>query len=179
MNMKYVALLRGINVGGNRKVPMADLKVSFEQLGFTGVKTLINSGNVIFESDINHDEKLTKMIEKQLEKDFGFAVATIVRSQDEIQKVVKAVPVAWVNNADMKCDVMFLWPEIDNKKVLDQIAHNPDMEDLKYVSGAVIWRIDRQNATKSKVIRIVGTKPYKQMTIRNCNTVRKLNQLMD
>lgn len=176
--MKYVALLRGINVGGNRMVPMADLKASFEQLGFADVKTYINTGNVIFATNISNPLKLTKMIEKQILKDFGFDVAVIVRSQDQIQKVVKAIPDSWNNDNEQKCDVMFLWPEIDDKNVLDQLIYNPDMEDLKYVPGAVIWRIDRKNATKSKVIRIVGTKLYKQITIRNCNTVRKINQLM-
>jgi len=176
--MKYVALLRGINVGGNRKVPMADLKASFEGLGFTGIKTFINSGNVIFETDINHTEELTKVIEKQIETDFGFAVAVILRSQAEMKKVVKAIPDTWVNNKEMKCDVMFLWPEFDSPKVLEQLVHNPKMEDLRYVRGAIIWRIDRANATKSRVIKIIGTKLYKQITVRNVNTTRKINQLM-
>jgi uncharacterized protein (DUF1697 family) len=176
--MKYVALLRGINVGGNRKVPMASLKLSFEEMGFTNVKTFINSGNVIFDTDINHIEKLTKMIEKQILKDFGFEVAVILRSQVQIHKLVKAIPDTWVNNADMKCDVMFLWPEVDSPEVLKLLTYNPEIEDLTYVPGAVIWQIDRANATKSQVIKIIGTKLYKQITIRNCNTVRKLNELM-
>lgn len=177
--MKFVALLRGINVGGNRKVPMADLKASFEELGFTDVKTFINSGNVIFETDFSHTDKLTKLIQKQIEKDFGFAVAVLLRSQPEMQKLEKAIPGTWVNDKEMKCDVMFLWPEIDSPKVLDQLIHNPEMEDLKYVPGAVIWRIDRPNATKSKVIKIIGTKLYKQITVRNANTARKIYQLME
>jgi uncharacterized protein (DUF1697 family) len=176
--VKYVALLRGINVGGNRKVPMASLKASFEELEFTEVKTFINSGNVIFVTKLSDERKITKMIEQQIEKDFGFAVASIVRSQNQIQKVVTAIPDAWVNNSDMKCDVMFLWPEIDNANSLEQLNYNPEMEDLKYLPGAIIWRIDRNNVTKSKVLKIIGSKLYKQITVRNINTVRKLNQLM-
>ena len=176
--MVYVALLRGINVGGKTRVEMTKLKTTFEHLGFEDVKTYINSGNVIFSSSSNNQKSLTTKIEAEIEKDFRFKVPVILRSFDEIKKLLQKIPKTWVNDQNMKCDVMFLWSEIDNPKILEQIPHNPEIEDVIYLPGAVVWRIDRDKVKRGKVLRIVGTDTHKQMTIRNPNTVRKLYELM-
>lgn len=176
--MTYVALLRGINVGGNRKVEMARLKLTFEKLGFTNVKTFINSGNVIFRTDASDEAELTKQIETAIEKDFGFAVNVLLRSLDEIAALVQAIPKNWVNDSVMKCDVMFLWQGLDSPKVLEQIPSKPELEDVRYFPGAVLWRVDRDKITRGRVLRIIGTDVYKQLTVRNANTVRKLYSLM-
>ena len=175
--MFYVALLRGINVGGKGKVGMTDLRALFEGLGFGNVKTYINSGNVIFETS-NPEAGLVKTIETAIEKHFGFAVRVIVRDQASIEKLVRAIPKTWVNDKAMRCDVMILWKEIDNPKILEQLPFNPYLEDLKYFPGAVVWRISRANVTKTRMTKILGTDLYKQITIRNVNTVRKLHELM-
>lgn len=176
--MIYVALLRGINVGGKTKVEMAKLKVTFEQLGFEHVKTYINSGNVIFESESTDAAKLVKQIETAITRDFNLAVPILLRSQPEIKKLVKAIPDNWVNNSAMKCDVMFLQPEIDKPKILEQIPHNPDIEDVAYYPGAVVWRIDRDKVARGKVLKIIGSEVHKKLTVRNPNTVRKLCEMM-
>lgn len=176
--MVYVALLRGINVGGNRKVEMPKLKLTFERAGFKNVKTYINSGNVIFESSEKDALKLCEQIEKAIEKEFGFEVPVLIRSLDEIEKFLEKLPENWVNDTTMKCDVMFLWPDIDSPDILNKIPHNPEIEDVVYYPGAVVWRIDRDKVTRGKVIRIVGTDLHKKLTIRNPNTVRKLHELM-
>ncbi len=174
----YVALLRGINVGGNNKIEMAKLRQTFERLGFAGVKTLIASGNVVFRTEETSPAKLTKKIESAVEADFGMRIKVVLRDQTSMGKLVKAIPTAWVNDKEMKCDVMFLSEEVDNKTVLKQLPFDPAIEDVKYVPGAVIWRIDREKAAKSHMFRIVGTKLHQQMTVRNPNTVRKLYELM-
>jgi uncharacterized protein (DUF1697 family) len=175
----YVTLLRGINVGGNRKVEMAKLRQSFESLGFEAVRTLIASGNVIFRASSIDAGKLARQIEAAIEKDFGFEVDVMVLNQDSIERLVKAIPASWVNDKDTKCDVMFLWPQADNPGVIQQLPPTkPEIEDVKYVPGAVLWRIDRVNAGRSRMFKISGTALYKQMTIRNPNTVRKIYELM-
>lgn len=176
--MIYVALLRGINVGGNRKVEMAKLKVTFEHASFSNVKTCINSGNVIFESASNDVKELCKQIEKAIMKDFGFEVPVLIRSAAEIEKFLKKLPNTWVNDADMRCDVMFLWPDADSPEIVNRIPHNPEIEDVLYFPGAVVWRIDRDKVRRGQVIKIIGTDMYKKLTIRNANTVRKLYELM-
>lgn len=177
--MVYVALLRGINVGGNNKVDMKQLKASFEDAGMRAVKTYINSGNVIFVGDETDPTTLTEILETIIEKTFGFRVKVLLRSIDDIRAVADRLPETWQNNADMKCDVLFLWEQYDSPSVLQQLTIKPDLEDVEYVAGAILWRVDRQNVTRSGLIKLVGTDLYKHMTIRNCNTVRKLLLLME
>ena len=176
--MTYVALLRGINVGGNNKVSMAELKKTFERLDFSNVKTFINSGNIIFNVDSDDQTQLTKVIEAEIEKDFGFTVKVLLRDLPGMQKLVKGIPEKWVNDQTMKCDVMFLWPEIDSKNILKQIPYKPEIEDVIYLEGTVVWRVDRDKITKGRVLKIIGSDVYKKMTIRNPNSVRKILALM-
>ena len=176
--MRYVALLRGINVGGKAKVEMARLKVCFEGLGLKSVGTYINSGNVIFETAAKDRKRLIGKIERAIEHEFGFRVPLVLRTLDELARVTTSVPPAWVTDPRMRCDVMFLWPEADSRSVLQKVPVHPEFEDLMYVPGALVWRIDRADAGKSKVGSVIGSDLYKQLTIRNINTVRKLEDLL-
>jgi uncharacterized protein (DUF1697 family) len=176
--MVYVALLRGINVGGKGMVPMARLKAIFEALGLKDVQTYINSGNVIFKSPQSNSSALTKRIEAAIKKDVGLTVRVLLRDLPQMKYLVAGIPRSWVNDGQMKCDVMFLWDEVDRPAVLRDLPVNREIEDVKYVKGAVLWRIDRKLASKSRMTRIVGSDLHKNMTIRNPNTVRKLYELM-
>ena len=176
--MIYIALLRGINVGGNNKISMQELKVVFERVGMQNVSTYINSGNVIFESDINSKDKATNILEKAIETSLGLSIKVIIRDKNNILSLAKSLPDNWVNDTNTKCDVMFLWDSIDNPDVLKQITIKPDIDNVVYVPGALLWLVDRKNLTKSGMQNLIGTNIYKQMTIRNCNTVRKLATLV-
>ncbi|NAS32595.1 DUF1697 domain-containing protein [Flavobacteriaceae bacterium R38] len=89
---KYIAFLRGINVGGHHKVPMADLRKTLESLGFKNVITLLNSGNIIFYTTINNTGELEKLISEHLEKNFGFSIPTIIRSAKTILELFNNAP---------------------------------------------------------------------------------------
>lgn len=171
---KYIALLRGINVGGNNKVEMKRLKTVFEQLGFTNVSTYINSGNVVFESS---SKPISKDIENAIQAEFGFAVPTLVRSTENLITLVKAIPDDWTNDTNQKTDVLFLWEEYDSAKTLDLITTNPDVDVLQYIEGCIVWHVDRTVYNKSGMHKFVGTQVYKHMTARNINTVRKLVEI--
>lgn len=107
--MIYVAFLRGINVGGNAKVPMSDLKKAFEELGYSNVKTLLNSGNVIFDTKEPEPQILTQEIENKLTQSFGFEVSVIVRTQKEIQELIHSKPFADTKTgSDIRLYVTFL-----------------------------------------------------------------------
>lgn len=175
---KYVALLRGINVGGNNKVEMPRLKKAFESSGYKNVSTYINTGNVIFESDKKNPEILTQEIEKKLKSTFGFEIKTVIRDSKNIQKLCKMLPSNWENNTEQKTDVLFLWKDFDTEDTIKLIISNPQVDNLKYISSAIIWNLQRENYTKSGMKKFIGTKVYKNMTARNINTVRKLNDLM-
>lgn len=91
--MKYIAFLRGINVSGQKIIKMAELAKMFADMKFKNVKTYIQSGNVLFESNEKDTAKIEIKIEKQIEKTFGFDVMVFVRTKDELEKIVKAFSV--------------------------------------------------------------------------------------
>lgn len=106
---RYVAFLRGINVGGHHKVPMADLAKELKQLGFGNVATLLNSGNVLFDAANDNAEEVEKMISGHLEKKFGFPIPTIIRNAETIDELFKAAPFQNVNiTKDIRLYVSFL-----------------------------------------------------------------------
>lgn len=175
--MKYIALLRGINVGGNKSVEMSRLKALFEGLGYTDVKTYINSGNVIFSSSEKDQTKLCQELEEAIENEFGFVVPAIIKSVDQIKAIASAIPVDAQNNTEMKCDVLFLWDEVDSADVFKDLDLREGVDQVKYIPGAIIWSVKREDINKSRLLKIVGTPFYKKVTIRNCNTVRRLNEI--
>ena len=176
--MTYVALLRGINVGGKASIQMARLKLTFENLGFDNVKTFINSGNVIFTSDKKDSAQLVTLIEKAVKTDFGLAVPVTLRNINQMDVLMKELPEDWLNDNQTKCDVLFLWDEIDSPDALQFVQIKPEIEDLLYVPGALLWRIGREHINRGSMLKLVGTEPYKKMTIRNPNSVRKIYALM-
>ncbi|MFM8423658.1 MAG: DUF1697 domain-containing protein, partial [Chloroflexota bacterium] len=89
---QYLVLLRGINVGGKNIIKMADLKASFETMGFSNVLTYIQSGNVVFQSDEKDKAVLTTKIEKGLSKRFNFEAKVVVIAQKELAAIVKSAP---------------------------------------------------------------------------------------
>lgn len=177
--MVYVALLRGINVGGKNKVEMSRLRATFASVGMTDVSTYINSGNVVFKSTSRKKAELEGKLEKAIERDFGFSIKVLLRDLAAMRRLIKALPTKWTNDSNMRCDVLFLWKDYDKPGVLKDLRIKPDLEDVVYVPGAIIWRIDSSNQTRSGLLRVMGTDLYRGLTIRNCNTVRKLAELME
>ena len=173
--MKYVALLRGVNVGGNRKVPMAELKRVFEQCGFSEVKTYINSGNVIFES---LKKPTVSAIQNTILSTFGFAVPLLILDGDRMCRIAQAIPEGWQNDTTQKSDVAYLFPTVDDATITMKLGCNPDIETAVYTKGALLFSIDRKYQSRSSLLKIVGTPLYQHMTIRNINTARKLAELV-
>lgn len=171
--MKYIALLRGINVGGNRKIEMKRLKNLFESLGYTNVLTYLNSGNVIFESNTKQ-ESLQTAIPIELQKEFGFEIQTLVKNEKEIQRIANAIPQEWQNDSEQKTDVAYLFPEIDSEKILEELPVKKEFIDMRYVQGAIIWHVQKKNYNKSHLNKIISMKHYQLMTVRNVNTARFL-----
>jgi uncharacterized protein (DUF1697 family) len=157
---------------------MPHLRGVFERLGFDAVKTYINSGNVVFRTKAGDRGRLTRKIEKAIEEEFATPVAVALRDLPEIEKLLAKIPDDWVNDKTWRCDVMFLWPEFDRKAVLREFSVNPDIEDVRYLPGAVVWHIAAKDVTKSRRNKMFGTPLYRGLSIRNVNTVRKLAQLM-
>ena len=172
--MKYAALLRGINVGGNNKVPMKQLIQLFEEAGFTNVSTYINSGNIFFESQKANKVAVLEVVSATLRREFEFDIPVLVKSHEELVSIAAAIPTEWTNDDQQKTDIAYLFPEADNPQVLTQLPFDQQYINVLYVQGALIWNLHRDNYTKSKLNKIVGSKIYKLMTVRNVNTARRL-----
>lgn len=175
--MIYVALLRGINVGGNKKVDMARLARTFAATGVGDVRTYINSGNVIF-SDQRPDTELTPILEQAIEGEFGFHVKVLLRDIDSIRAVAAAIPEQWVNDKTERTDVWFLWDDHDSPDVIEGLSIKDGFDEVFYVDGAVVWRA-RGELARSGRSSVIGTTLYKSLTARNVNTVRKIHNLME
>src|SRR6478735_2148963 len=106
--MVFIALLRGINVGGNNKVSMPELRACFEALGFTNVRTYINSGNVIFESPQTDRVALVTHCEAAIEEQFGFHVVCSVISADELRNALAQAPAWWDKVKTDKQNALFI-----------------------------------------------------------------------
>lgn len=176
--MKYIALLRGINVGGNNKVEMKKLKALFESFGCTGVSTYINSGNVFFESAETR-ENLQKKGETGLKNEFGFDIPLLIKTKQEIKKIADAIPETWQNNSEQKTDVAYLFNEIDSAETVNILPLKKEFIEIKYVKGAIIWNVNRKSINKSQLAKIVSHKLYQSMTVRNVNTARYLAENKD
>ncbi|MBB6447140.1 DUF1697 domain-containing protein [Bacillus benzoevorans] len=176
--MVYVALLRGINVGGKNKIDMKLLKQTFEQAGMNDVVTYINTGNIIFSYKDHSKIKLSTILGEAIQNEFGMQIKVLIRSIDDVKGIINAIPDTWKNDKNMKSEVMFLWDDMDDESVLMNLAIKPNIDTVTYVPGAILWSVDKRNITKGGMSKIVGSKLYKQVTIRNVNTARKIYELM-
>jgi uncharacterized protein (DUF1697 family) len=177
--MRYVALLRGINVGGKNKVPMADLKTCLEESGLKAVRTYIQSGNVIFESGAKDETKLTRQIEQAIEKRFGFPVIVALFSQPEFEYIAAHTPKAWLKNPEWKYNYLFLKKPTTGKEALDAMGEQKkDIELAVAGKGVVYQAMSIKLFGRTTASKMIGTPIYKQMTIRNDNTVQKLLELL-
>ena len=122
----YISLLRGINVSGQKKVRMADLKSLYESLELGNVQTYVQSGNVVFDSEEQDVEKLKNSIEAQIETTFGFSVPVLIRSADDFQRVIENHPFA--HEDPIRVLVTFLYERSEASK-LEELSHYEDKVD--------------------------------------------------
>ncbi|HEX5601880.1 MAG TPA: DUF1697 domain-containing protein [Pyrinomonadaceae bacterium] len=174
----FVALLRGVNVGGNNMISMSSLKKSFEALGFNDVVTYINSGNIIFKSKEADARKLESKIEKMLAKEYQLDSRVVLRSLSEMEKIVQNLPKNWTPDRDWRYNVIFLRHTIDSKDILRELELKPDIEEVVYCPGALFWSAQISELTRTNMLKLSSRKMYLDMTIRNQNTTRKLYELM-
>ena len=180
MTTRYVALLRGINVGGNNLIKMAALKLCIEQLGMGNVTTYIASGNVLFESPKKQPEaKLAAALEAGLSKEFGYEARLTLRSTEEMQAIVKKAPRGFGKDpVKYRYDCIFLFAPMTSKQALPQVPQKEGVDEVWAGDGVLYTSRLAAKASSSRIGRIVGTPVYKSMTIRNWNTTSKLAALL-
>lgn len=179
---KYIAFLRGINVGGNKKVPMSDLKKTFESLGFKNVKTLLNSGNVVFEGSETNAETL----ETELKSQFGFDIPVILRTAEEVQKMVDSNPFQGIQvTPDTRFYVTFMSAKTESKLEIPYVSPDKNFKILQITEGEVVSVLILSPTFKTTEAMGVLEKEFgsprgeagKNVTTRNWNTVQKILSL--
>ncbi len=174
--MKYVAFLRGINVGGNNVIKMDKLKAGFESLGFKNVKTFIQSGNVIFDSAMTNSEAIGKKIEAGLLKEYGSEIKVMVRTSDEIDKMIELDPFKNIP-ADKKTKlyVCFAHDEIKSKPKLPIISEKEACEIIA-IEGKELFVVSREikNGRYGFPNIFIEKELAKYSTTRNWNTICKM-----
>ena len=176
----YLALLRGINVGGKNIIKMAQLKACFEEMDFSDVTTYIQSGNVLFRSTKKDKRRLAKQIEKNLSEHFNYSSLVVVVPHQELQKIVKSAPRGFGTEPDQyRYDVAFLKEPLAPAEVLKQVSLKEGVDQAYAGKFAFYFSRLTSRAVQSRLNRIASLPIYKYMTIRNWNTTSKLLALMD
>ncbi len=175
----FIVLLRGINVGGKNKVPMQQLKQCLQALGYDDVTTYIASGNVILKSN-DSATTISESIEKMLPKKFKLnssLIKVLVLTKQQLQKVIATKPKGFGEQPKKyHSDVIFLMG-ISTKKALTVFDPKAGIDTIWPGKGVIYSQRLSSERTKSTLSKIVGTPAYKEMTIRNWNTVTRLVEL--
>lgn len=177
----YVALLRGINVGGKHRVNMAELSRTLNEAGFENVRTYIQSGNVLFEADGDETE-LCERMEQVIEKRFGFPIPAILRTSQELQAILDGCPFTAeeIQAAEAASGVeslhvcMLLFePALE---AVEKLKAFPSSGDRFVIRGRDIYLLLQNGVHNSKLaaqVSKIGT----SVTMRNFKTMRQLAQM--
>lgn len=175
---KYIALLRGINVGGKNKISMQELKGVFEENGFQDVSTYINSGNVIFSAQDAECELLQSKCEGMIFARFNMDISVIVISAEDVYEALRNAPEWWDNDKESKHNVMFVIPPVTVEEVYLAVGEiKPEYEKVGHFNRVIFWSAPIKTFSRTRWSKVVGSSVYGSITIRNANTVKKLVEL--
>ena len=176
---RYVALLRGINVGGKNLIKMPALKACFEANGFENVSTYIQSGNVVFEAPDRPPVQLTRRIEAMLAEAFDYVPTVVVRNRKQMRAIVERAPKGFgAEPTKYRYDVFFLKEPLTATAAMKHLPTNPAVD--RAHAGTSVLYVSRltAKATQSRLNKIISSPIYPSVTIRNWNTTTKLLELM-
>ncbi|MFF2175929.1 DUF1697 domain-containing protein [Lysinibacillus sp. NPDC058147] len=179
----YIALLRGINVGGHNKIIMAELRSSLEKLGLHNVKTYIQSGNILFESD-EAEEILQTKIYKKIKEDFGISSVVVIRTAEEIQQIVSQSPFSdqEISEAEQSCKGeclhVALLPAAPSMANSEQFLSFTNERELSVISGRDVYLLFYDSIRNSKLNNHLK-KLEIPATVRNWKTLVKLSSIVE
>jgi uncharacterized protein (DUF1697 family) len=178
----YIALLRGINVGGKNIIKMAELKKVFEGIGLCEVQTYIQSGNVLFKSD-EGEKLLRKKIEYEIESVFGFSVAVVLRTAEELKEIISNCPFSKEeileaeSNSDAECLYVSLLTHIPSEEKANLLKTYKSENDEYGIIGREVFLLFRNSIRNSKLANNIQ-KLDAAATVRNWKTINKLGVLV-
>ena len=177
--MKYIVLLRGINISGKNKISMINLKIILENNNYRNVITYLNSGNVILESN-NDIDIITNDINSLIKKSFNLDIPVFVISYDELYDILKHNPKWWgTDNKDIYDNIIFIMNPITYKDVFDSVGEpSKDIDKVEVYNNIIFWSYDLSNYKKSNWWKKTASTSIKDsITIRTANTIRKIFEL--
>jgi uncharacterized protein (DUF1697 family) len=176
----YVALLRGINVGGKNLIKMPALKACFEANAFEDVATYIQSGNVLFASPETRAGELTQRIEAMLAESFGYQATVVVRTRRQMRAVVGRAPEGFgAEPMKYRYDVIFLKEPLTAKVAMKSVPTKPGVDEAHAGTGVLYFSRLIAKATQSRLNKIISSPIYPSVTIRNWKTTTKLLWMME
>ena len=178
-NTTWLALLRGINVGGRNVIRMTDLRACFEGEGFRDVVTYIQSGNVIFRSASAEPGTLTARIEGMLAAAFDYKAKVALRSHEQMRAVVEGAPEGFGARPDVyRYDVLFLFAPLTAADAMEHVSTRPGVDEAWTGGGVLYFSRLIAKASRSHLSRLASMPVYQSMTIRNWRTTIRLLELM-
>ncbi len=178
MASQYVALLRGINVGGKNLVKMADLRAAIESMGFADVATYIASGNVLFRAPRQRRDELAALIESELIRRFAIEMKVVLLTKTQLKAVVEGAPRGFGGDGHL-WDVVFVRKPLTVKKALGEVEIREGVDRAWPGRGVLYFSRLAAKATSSRLNKVASLPEYKNMTIRNWSTTTKLLALME
>jgi uncharacterized protein (DUF1697 family) len=176
---RYVALLRGINVGGKNPVKMTALVACFEEHGFEDVVTYIQSGNVVFAAPASSAAALTGRVEAMLAAALALPISVVLRTAAEMRSTVDGAPPSFGARPGVyRYDVAFLKAPLDAKTALAQVPTRPGVDEAHAGPGALYFRRLIAKASQSRLTRLTQLPIYPRMTIRNWTTTQTLVRMV-
>lgn len=176
--VQYLALLRGINVGGKTLVKMADLREVLEGMGLAEVETYIASGNVLFRAPRQKREELAARVESALKRRFGLEIKVVLLTEQQLRAVVEGAPGGFGAASDL-CDVIFVRKPLSAKQAFGLVETREGIDRAWQGKGVLYFSRLAAKASGSRLSRLAARPEYKEMTVRNWNTTKKLLALMD
>jgi uncharacterized protein (DUF1697 family) len=178
--MRYVALLRGINVGGNNVIKMADLRSCLESHGLRDVVTYIQSGNVLFTTTGSERDKLVRRIEGVLGESFDYRASVVLRTSKQMRDVVERAPAGFgADPAKYRYDVIFLKDPLTASTAMKSVLAREGVDEAHAGVGVLYFSRLISKASQSQLAKLASMPVYKSMTIRNWNTSTKLVEMLD
>jgi uncharacterized protein (DUF1697 family) len=177
---QYLALLRGINVGGSNVIRMNDLRACIEGIGLEDVTTFIQSGNVLFKSGAQDKARLTLKIEGTLSRRFNYNSRVVVLTQKELNKTIQDAPKGFGKSPDAyRYDVLFLKEPMTSKEAMKTVPAREGVDTVNPGKNVLYYSRLLEKISQSRISRIATLPLYQFVTIRNWNTTLRLSELMN
>ena len=176
---RYVALVHGINVGGNAIVPMAALRDALTKQNLVDVATYIQSGNIIFSSEEKEASKLCLVITAVIQKNFGVDAKVVIFTKEQWEAIISDIPPWWGKDPAWKYNLLAAIVPTSPAEVLEATGElKPDIEQMETGPGVVYQGMSRELFGKTTTGKLASNPIYKNLTIRNYNTTLKIAELL-